>query len=218
MTPLSCALLHSNLPTSSWILGNTFVPLAHQDNLGRSYLHLAMFNCLTDTIILTLLKRGASPTVVDSRGRTALYYLMFSGEEENSRLKVYIAFMQALDEQTRKTLVNSRCGPRQHTVLHRAVLRGDLHLVKKMLDDGAELQSDEAGLTPFHLAVAKGYHAICRIFVARCHHEQLAGSDARGRSVSSNLTRCLLSCPLLSTCLAFIHLFLADLALACRVR
>lgn len=183
MTPLSCALLHGNSETVGHILGKTFARLDGQDNMRRSYLHFALAKCAPDHICSTLLDRGAHPRVLDKKGRPALYYLMFAQVEENIRLRLYTTFMQQMDSDTRKYLLNLPCGAPGQTVLHRAVLRGDMHLVKRMLEEGAQLMPDAASLTPFHFAVAKGSRDICRILIANCPHEKIAGLDLRGRSV-----------------------------------
>jgi ankyrin repeat protein len=55
---------------------------------------------------------------------------------------------------------------RGETQLHIAAQKGDLSLCKKLVDDGANINSaDNAGWTPLHEACAYGYYDLAELLI-----------------------------------------------------
>ncbi|KAF4465990.1 ankyrin repeat [Fusarium albosuccineum] len=158
---------------------------------GRLALHLAAERGL-DSLILELIRREQSVSVVDEEGRTPLHYYAGSDISTVKAMLDAGASLEAVDKAGYTPLhtaikfystsaeifiqLGSSVNAKTHddrTPLHEAVEQGpSLSLVKGLLERGAEpLARDASGLTPLHYAIREadlmGYTEIVKYLVQK---------------------------------------------------
>jgi len=172
-TPLHVASREGHLEVATVLLADWAIE--ERDKHGATPLHYAAWGGSRETAEL-LVSRGASPRSRDTLGRTPLHYarsaavaeLLFSkgaqvdddGIPENEP-----AFMKdLLKEQPQALLVSAPGG----TPLDSAAGRGDVEVMKFLLDHGASVDSKNRwGITPLHEAAAGGHLGAVELLVER---------------------------------------------------
>ena len=162
-----------------------------QDADGHVLLHWAAFQGDREMINL-LLSHGADVTAKDRDGRTPLEYAHAQGHREAAALieKVHQNLrmldrknqlkypnldraieMQDLEEVKAHLRFAKDHAPNHHwnpSLLHEAVLTGNLDIVEILLEHGFDLNfTGPYGVTALHIAVEKNYEKIAQVLLAR---------------------------------------------------
>ena len=125
-----------------------------QDSNGRSPLSLAAERGHMETAVL-LLEKGASVATKDARGWTALHWACNKGYESMAR--------HLLSQHEADPSVRDRQGA---TALYWAAEKGHESIVRLLLDNGAQVNMQEArGTTPLQGASANGHEAVVRLLL-----------------------------------------------------
>jgi len=126
-----------------------------QDEQGQTPLHYAAAKSHFDTV-QCLIKYKANVNVCDNKGMTPLYVAIQRKSANNIKTLL-------LDSNTDLTLTDR---DNKSTVLHLAVHKNDIYLVKTLLQYKAEHGIvDKNGNLPLHIAAAKGNKAIARMLI-----------------------------------------------------
>lgn len=164
----------------------------------RKYLDIKNYSCQTPLhfAVLTgqhntvrwLLTEGAAPDILDMHGNTALHLAVSSQD-----IACVNALISPISSDSQNTIVRSSAPVyiNQYnydglTCLHLAVMVGNIEIVRRLLDYGADVNAKEykSGLTPLHIAIEMGNETLCKFLLNYCQKtldlemQSYAGSTA----------------------------------------
>ena len=112
-------------------------------------------NCLD--VVRCLLKNGASPSVKNNNGESAIHFVGKRGDKE-----LITTLLSNHEESLNEVDKNHR------TALHHACFYGNTTACETLLNHGANLVATTVeGLTPFHIAVMGGYEDVVKLLIKR---------------------------------------------------
>ncbi len=118
------------------------------DKQGLTPLHIAL-HCKDKDALEILAKHGADFTITDNYGRTPLFMAV-----ELEHLELILFLLELDDEPSRTAGIRSEMqGYNGASPLHLAALKGNLDIVKVLVDHGADpAQKNSLGGTPYNIA------------------------------------------------------------------
>ncbi|MDE2974521.1 MAG: ankyrin repeat domain-containing protein [Gemmatimonadota bacterium] len=168
-TPLHAAAARGWKPETVVALVAAGADLTAVDFEGNTPLHASWSN--DPAVITTLLQLGADPMARNNAGQPA--------DPTNCENASTEGFARAADDDDVARCFESGAGVNARdsdgsTPLHHAVGNGDLAMVVRLLDAGADVNAGDWGRTPLHRAAERGDTAIVRVLA-----EAGANPDAR---------------------------------------
>ena len=152
-TPLHSACERGHLIVALYLIEEQHIDTSIKDINGRTPLHLACLEGHLDVTEFLLCKRQSATTYKDSSGSTP-----FTLALEQNHLDIVTVIISSMYKEGVQY---------DHTYLHMATIRGDLEIVKFLIEDQqcSPQVKDSAGLTPLHLASKYGHIDIVRYLI-----------------------------------------------------
>ena len=180
-TPLYAACIGNHLAIISLLINSGF-DVNHQDNEGKTVLHIAFENHVPDLAQTLITEFGVDSSIRDTHNWTPLHtaidrgYCSYSKELSEKFLQLdagnevsWIQLQAACFEENYQDvqfLLNSNIDVNHvsssgYTALHIAVTKSNIDIVTRLLDQGVNVHSVTTdGKTPLHIAADNGANAI----------------------------------------------------------
>ena len=175
-TPLHYADANGHTAVASFLLDQG-ADINAVDEQGRTILHNAVLRGATGTVE-QYLRRNADISIRDGQGMMPCHYAV--QQEQRLPLLAKMLTLCALDPQKYADLL-SLPDSEGRTLLHYAAMRGDMDLLKLIVDACSDIHGQDAsGNTPLMLALKQGSLEVARLLIE--HGANINTQDALGRT------------------------------------